>query len=36
MGLVGVSERATLAGGSVDYGPHGDDFRLEARLPWPA
>ena len=35
MGLVGVSERAALAGGDVRYGPHGDDFRLEARLPWP-
>jgi signal transduction histidine kinase len=35
MGLVGVSERAALAGGSVEYGPHGDDFRLEAVLPWP-
>jgi signal transduction histidine kinase len=36
MGLVGVSERAALAGGRVEYGPHGGDFRLEARLPWPA
>jgi signal transduction histidine kinase len=35
MGLVGVSERVALAGGQVRYGPDGDDFRLEARLPWP-
>jgi signal transduction histidine kinase len=34
MGLVGVSERAELAGGRVEYGPHGEEFRLEARLPW--
>ena len=36
MGLVGVSERAALAGGHVRYGPEGGEFRLEARLPWPA
>ncbi|GAA3334689.1 histidine kinase [Amorphoplanes nipponensis] len=36
MGLLGVRERAALAGGTVAYGPHGDDFRLEASLPWPA
>ena len=36
LGLVGVSERAALAGGAVEYGRQGDDFRLEARLPWPA
>jgi signal transduction histidine kinase len=35
MGLIGVSERAALVGGHVRYGPHGDDFRLEACLPWP-
>jgi len=36
MGLVGTRERAALAGGDVEYGPQGDEFRLEARLPWPA
>ncbi|MFI7540356.1 sensor histidine kinase [Actinoplanes sp. NPDC049599] len=36
VGLIGVTERAALAGGVVEYGPHGDEFRLEARLPWPA
>jgi hypothetical protein len=34
MGLIGVSERAELAGGRVEYGPRGEEFRLEARLPW--
>jgi signal transduction histidine kinase len=36
MGLIGVGERVALAGGHVRYGPQGDDFVLEARLPWPA
>jgi len=36
MGLTGVNERAALAGGHVEYGPQGADFRLDARLPWPA
>jgi signal transduction histidine kinase len=36
LGLVGVGERVALAGGRVEYGPAGADFRLEARLPWPA
>jgi signal transduction histidine kinase len=35
MGLVGVSERAALAGGHVEYGRQDDHFQLEARLPWP-
>jgi signal transduction histidine kinase len=34
MGLVGIGERVALAGGHVRYGPEGDDFLLEARLPW--
>ncbi|WP_433718165.1 sensor histidine kinase [Actinoplanes sp. CA-051413] len=36
MGLVEVGERAALAGGHVRYGRQGDDFVLEAELPWPA
>jgi signal transduction histidine kinase len=36
-GLIGLTERATLAGGSLDHGT-GDDggFRVHAWLPWPA
>jgi signal transduction histidine kinase len=36
-GLVGLTERITLAGGRLEYGatPTGG-FRLAARLPWPA
>jgi signal transduction histidine kinase len=36
MGLVGLSERATLSGGRLEHGldEHGD-FRLRAWLPWP-
>jgi signal transduction histidine kinase len=36
-GLVGLVERAELAGGSLEHGmtPSGA-FRLVARLPWPA
>lgn len=34
-GLIGLSERATLAGGTLDHGLTGaGDFELEARLPW--
>ncbi|GAA3787549.1 histidine kinase [Sphaerisporangium flaviroseum] len=38
MGLIGLSERVTLAGGRLDHGPEPDGlgFRLEAWLPWPA
>ncbi|GAA3921157.1 sensor histidine kinase [Actinoplanes auranticolor] len=36
MGLVGIGERVALAGGHVRYGPLGDDFLLDARLPWRA
>ncbi|GAA3051272.1 sensor histidine kinase [Streptomyces glomeratus] len=36
-GLIGLTERATLAGGSLDHGVTGDGgFRVHARLPWPA
>ncbi|MFE3147976.1 sensor histidine kinase [Streptomyces sp. NPDC059218] len=36
-GLIGLTERATLAGGSLDHGPEPDGgFRVRASLPWPA
>ncbi|MFF5052154.1 sensor histidine kinase [Micromonospora sp. NPDC000663] len=36
-GLVGITERVTLAGGRVAYGrDDAGDFRLAASLPWPA
>ncbi|MEU5907784.1 histidine kinase [Micromonospora sp. NPDC047467] len=36
-GLVGITERVTLAGGRVEYGrDETGDFRLAAWLPWPA
>ncbi|MFB6819869.1 sensor histidine kinase [Streptomyces sp. NPDC056347] len=36
-GLIGLTERATLAGGSLDHGPLPDGgFRVHATLPWPA
>ncbi|MFE7468869.1 sensor histidine kinase [Streptomyces sp. NPDC057499] len=36
-GLIGLTERATLAGGSLDHGPLPDGgFRVRATLPWPA
>jgi signal transduction histidine kinase len=35
-GLVGLTERATLAGGRLEHGPdERGDFRLRAWLPWP-
>ena len=35
-GLVGLSERATLSGGRLEYGTDPDGgFRLHAWLPWP-
>ncbi|MEI7032575.1 sensor histidine kinase [Streptomyces pratensis] len=35
-GLIGLTERATLAGGELDHGPtDGGGFALRARLPWP-
>ena len=34
LGLVGLRERAKLAGGRLDAGPHGDVFELHGWLPW--
>ncbi|WP_171168090.1 sensor histidine kinase [Streptomyces sp. I05A-00742] len=33
-GLVGLAERARLAGGRLEHGRVGGDFRLDAWLPW--
>ena len=36
-GLIGLAERARLAGGELDHGISADgQFRLRAQLPWPA
>ena len=35
-GLVGLTERVRLAGGSLDHQVTGGEFRLHAWLPWPA
>ncbi|WP_432005660.1 sensor histidine kinase [Streptomyces parvus] len=36
-GLIGLTERATLAGGELEHGPTKDGgFAVRARLPWPA
>ncbi|WP_165985134.1 sensor histidine kinase [Streptomyces sp. YIM 98790] len=35
-GLPGLAERARLAGGRLEHGREGDDFRLVAWLPWDA
>jgi signal transduction histidine kinase len=36
-GIVGLAERASLAGGRLEHGPTGDgDFRVWAWLPWAA
>ncbi|MDT0310593.1 histidine kinase [Streptomyces sp. DSM 44917] len=35
-GLIGLAERATLAGGRVEHGFRDGDFTLTAWLPWPA
>ncbi|MEV5861871.1 histidine kinase [Streptomyces sp. NPDC052071] len=36
-GLIGLTERANLAGGSLDHGTRPDGgFTVRARLPWPA
>jgi signal transduction histidine kinase len=34
-GLIGLAERATLSGGSLEHGHEAGDFRLRAWLPWP-
>ncbi|RJL30542.1 sensor histidine kinase [Bailinhaonella thermotolerans] len=36
LGLVGLTERVRLAGGRLDHERAGGEFRLRARLPWPA
>ncbi|BAL90152.1 putative two-component system sensor kinase [Actinoplanes missouriensis 431] len=36
MGLIGLAERATLAGGRLAHGRHGNEFVLSAWLPWPS
>ncbi len=36
LGLVGLAERVRLAGGELEHEAAGGDFRLRARLPWPA
>lgn len=36
VGLRGLTERATLAGGTLDYGPDNGMYVLHARLPWEA
>jgi signal transduction histidine kinase len=36
IGLIGLTERAALAGGRLEHGPTpAGDFRLRAWLPWP-
>ena len=35
-GLIGVTERVEMEGGHVEHGRSGQEFRLIARLPWPA
>ncbi|NRQ36532.1 sensor histidine kinase [Nonomuraea sp. NN258] len=36
LGLVGLTERVRLAGGQLDHHHSEGEFRLQARLPWPA
>lgn len=36
LGLVGLTERVRLAGGKLDHHSAEGEFRLQARLPWPA
>ena len=33
-GLLGVQERARLLGGDASHGVRGDDFEMEAWMPW--
>src|SRR5262249_59493033 len=35
-GLIGLAERAAIAGGHLEHGPTADGFRLCAWLPWPS
>ncbi|MET9873900.1 histidine kinase [Actinacidiphila glaucinigra] len=35
-GLIGLTERASLAGGDLEHGRSGGDFRVRAWLPWAA
>ncbi|WP_432076214.1 histidine kinase [Streptomyces wuyuanensis] len=35
-GLIGLAERAALAGGELRHGPSAGDFLLQAWIPWPA
>ena len=35
-GLIGLTERVRLAGGELDHQATDGEFRLSARLPWPA
>jgi len=35
-GLIGLAERAAIAGGRLEHGPTADGFRLRAWLPWPS
>ncbi|WP_431981948.1 sensor histidine kinase [Streptomyces qinglanensis] len=34
-GLIGLAERTLLAGGTLEHGRDGADYRLHATLPWP-
>jgi signal transduction histidine kinase len=35
-GLIGLAERVNLAGGTLDHEIEAGEFRLCARIPWPA
>jgi hypothetical protein len=35
-GIIGLTERVALAGGRLEHGPVGGDFRLYGWLPWAA